>query len=214
MTRQLIPPTRLNPRKPFRLNLAGLIAAFVLLAGCATSTPVGEWRDPGFSGRLDNILIIGVTERDDRRRAFEDSFVNALAASGVSAVASYRLIESAADLTRDVVEQVIEGRGYGAVLVTRLVGVEQQEIRRLPTTGRLYRDFGGYYDQVSQQNNAGYYSRFQVFSLESNLYETVNAQLVWSMQSEVLDSTKPQQMIDAQIRATIRNLARQDLLGR
>ncbi len=191
-----------------------MLLAGILLAACATSSPVGEWRDPGFSGRLDNILIIGVTERDERRRAFEASFVKALAAKGVTALPSHGLIESAADLTRANVEKAIEGRDIGAVLVTRLAGVEQGEIKRLPTINRRYRDFNGYYDHVAQQNNAGYYSQFQVFTLETHLYETAGKQLVWSMQSEVMDSARPQQMIDDQIKLTIETLGGQNLLGK
>ena len=75
------------------------------------------------------------------------------------------------------------------------------------------RSFGGYYDQVLQQNNAGYYSKFQVLTLETHLYDTQTKQLVWSLQSEVIDSSQPQQMIEDQIRLTIEQLRAQGLLG-
>ncbi len=192
---------------------SAILVTVLLLAACATSSPVGEWRDPDFSGRLDNILIIGVSENAERRRAFEDSFVGALAENQVTAIPSYTLIASASDLTRAGVEKAIEGRDIDAVLVTRLAGVEQGQIERLPTINRQYRSFSGYYDHVVQQNNAGYYSQFKVFSLESHLYETASKQLVWSMQSEVIDSSQPQQMIDDQIQVTITALGKQGLLG-
>ena len=190
------------------------VLAIALSAGCAGTPPVGERRDPEFSAQLDNILIIGISDRAERRRAFEEEFVLALAARDISATASHTIIESASGLTRGGVEQAISGKGFGAVLVTRLAGVEQSQIEQLPTINRRYRSFSGYYDHVLQQNNAGYYARFRAFSLESHLYETATERLVWSMRSEAVDSSRPQQTIEQQIRLTIAALSRQGLLAR
>ena len=194
------------------LRSIAITFAVFLMAGCATSKTVGEWRSESFSGQVNNILIIGVTSRSTRRRVFEDKFVEGLAAGGTTAVPSYRLLESSLYLTRDVIERAIEGQNLGAVLVTRLAGVKEEEHYRLPASYDHERGYFGYYDHAWQETNTGYYSEYKIFTLETNLYDTTSGELIWSMQSETMDSSKPRQIIEDQIALTIKTLAKRGLI--
>ncbi len=77
----------MKPTTPFRAILFVFIA--LMLSACATKRPAMEWRNEGFSGALDNILIIAAIERSTRRRVYEDEFVDALAALKIDATPSY-----------------------------------------------------------------------------------------------------------------------------
>jgi hypothetical protein len=48
--------------------------------------------------------------------------------------------------------------------------------------------------------------------LETNLYDTTTKQLIWSMQSESIDASAPQKVIDAQIALTIKRLVARGLV--
>jgi hypothetical protein len=72
-------------------KLALALAMTALLAACAIK-PLAEWRDSNFSGTVDNILIIGVSDQPVVRRLFEDTFVKELEALGVSAKSSYQVL--------------------------------------------------------------------------------------------------------------------------
>lgn len=190
-----------------------LFLSALAISACATGPkPIGEWREEGFSGQLDRFLIIGVTSRSTRRRVFEDQFVEALAAQKITAIPSYNLITTTQELSRDAVERAIKGKGLGAVLVTRLIGIKQEEVYRKPDSYDYYASYSGFYDQALQQTNQGYYSQFKVLTLETNVYESGSGKLVWSMQSETLDSSRPRDLIEKQIGLTIGNLRKQGLL--
>jgi len=51
-----------------------------------------------------------------------------------------------------------------------------------------------------------------MLTLETNLYDTASRQLIWSMQSESLDSSTPQEVIDEQIVLSVERLVAKGLL--
>jgi len=193
--------------KTITLTLTALV-----LTACANTRPVGEWSNEGFSGKLDNILIIGVTSRSDRRRVFEDKFVEELAALKVNATPSYELIDSSLYLSRQVVENAIKGQDIGAVLVTRLAGIKDKEVYRQPDNQDENLSYFSYYNKSLHQANDGYYDQYRTVVLETNLYDTSSGELVWSMQSETMDASQPRQVIEDQIKLTINTLAKRDLI--
>ena len=83
------------------------LAMTTLLAACAVK-PLVEWRDSNFTGMVDNVLIIRVSDQAAVRRLFEDSFVNELAALGVSARSSYQLLTDEQILSRDALEAAVD----------------------------------------------------------------------------------------------------------
>ena len=190
-----------------------LIMTALVIAACANTRPVGEWRSEDFSGKLNNILIIGITSRSDRRRVFEDKFVEGLAALKVSATPSHKLMDSSLHLTRKVVENAIKGQDIGAVLVTRLAGIKNKEVYRQPDNQDENLSYFNYYDKSLHQANDGYTEQYRTVVLETNLYDTQSGELVWSMQSETMDASQPRHVIEDQIELTINTLAKRGLIG-
>ena len=188
-----------------------MLTALVVTA-CANTRPVMEWNNEGFSGKLNNILVIGVTSQSKRRRIFEDKFVAALAHWNVNATPSYALIDSSMYLSRKVVENAIKGQGMGAVLVMRLAGIEEKEVYRQPNFQHENMTYFSYYNRAFQQSNDGIYEQYKVVTLETNLYDTRSGELVWSMQSETMDVSQPRQVVEAQIELTIKTLAKRGLI--
>lgn len=194
------------------LKTITLLITLLVISACANTRPIGEWHKEGFSEKLNNILIIGVTSRSTRRRVFEDKFVEALAAAKVSATPSYKLITTSLNLSRAVVENAIQGQGIGAVLVTRLAGVREEEVYRQPDDKDENLSYFSYYDNSLKQVDDGYYAQFRTLVLETNLYDTRSGELVWSMQSETMDASRPRHVIEDQIRLTIVTLAKRGLI--
>ncbi len=199
-----------NRRGVFYLPLLGALLA---LSACTTTRPIGEWRNDDFIGRVDNILVIGVTTRHELRYVFENQFVEALAAVGATGASSYRLIPSTRQLAREDVEATIREHGFGGVLVTRLVGTESKEVYKLPSDYDYERGYFGYYDHAWQETNDGYYAQYRTLTLQTNLYDLASGDLVWSMKSEVVDASQPRDVVDDQIELTIKTLSRRDLIA-
>ncbi len=201
----------MNHKRISLFLLAALTAA--MLAACATTKPIVEWVNDGYTGQLSHVLIIGATRRNERRREFESRFVKALEARGVSATASYKLLPSTKELTRESVEAAIRGTGIDAVLVTRLADVRQADVIRRPANYDYDRDYITYYDHALRRSSSAYDDAYRVLTLETNLYDVASAELVWKMQSEAIDASRPDEVIPTQIELTIKALEKRKLIA-
>ena len=201
----------MKSRASFRTTC--LLLTGLILGACASTRPVMEWRDEGFSGQLNHILVIAAADQATRRHAIEDDYVKALTAVPVTAVPSYTLMDSDIELSRETVEAAIEGQGFDGVLVTRLLGVEEVEEYQPPVTYDHYRSYHRYYQRSLDYSSPGYYRKYKIVKLETNLYDTATQELIWSMQSETIDPSAPQDVIEAQIILTIERLAQGGLVA-
>jgi hypothetical protein len=197
--------------KSFRSFL--LLMSLVLLGACASSRSVVEWQDEAYEGQLDNILVIAVVEENGLRRAVEDAYVEKFTELSISAAPGYTLLSSTAELSRETVEVAIEGQNIDAVLVTRLLGVEQVEQYHPPTYHGYYGSYDSYYMHSLSRSSQGYYSSYTLLKLETNLYDRATGKLVWSMQSESMDSPAKQDIIKGQVALTVKRLGERELIA-
>jgi hypothetical protein len=185
----------------------------ILLAGCASTRSIVEWQDEAYSAKLDNILVIAALEDQTKRRAVEDAYVDGFVGVAVDAIPGYTLIANEAILSRETVEAAIAGQNFDAVLVTRLVGVEDVEQYQPPSRVGHYQSYHSYYAHARSFSGPGYNIKYKVLTLETNLYDTATQQLIWSMQSESIDPSAPQEVIDEQIKLTVERLVARGLVG-
>ena len=200
----------------FRAVIGTLLLAAVLTA-CTTTKKTAEWRDDTYTGgAFDNILVIGVAKENSVRRMFESNVVSALKARNVTAIPSFSIMATDEKISRESVKAAIAGKKVDAVLVTHLVGVDEQEVyyppTYTPTMGPGYGYYGYYsrvYDYVYEP---GYYQKYKVVKIESNLYNVSTEKLVWSMQSETVDPNIEEQLVKDNIKIFMEGLARQGLI--
>jgi hypothetical protein len=70
-----------------------IIAAALLLGGCAATQIINQWSDPSYAAAsFKRIMVIGVSKQSSIRRTFEDEFVAQLRAAGTDAVPGYEFI--------------------------------------------------------------------------------------------------------------------------
>ena len=200
----------MKPITPIRVVL--FVFTALMLSACATKRPVIEWQDESFSAAFDNILIIAAIERSTRRRVYEDEFVEALEALKVEATPSYELMTTSMTISRKSVEAAIKGQNIDAVLVTRLLGVKEEEVYQPPTYYDHHRSYHHYYTHALENDNRAYYRRFKVLTLETNIYDAATKELVWSMQSEGIEPSTPRNVIQEQIALTIQTLLARGLI--
>ena len=107
-----------------------------------------------------------------------------------------------------------------SVLVTRVIGVEEIDTYtpptyeyKLTTFDHRYRDYYSYFDYAVEVATPGYWDKYEVFKLESNLYDSATQQLIWSIQSESFDPRSAAQLIDRQVAVAIRSLRNTGLIS-
>lgn len=203
------------------VRLVQVFAMTALLAACAVK-PLVEWRNSDFTGTVDNILIIAVSDQPAVRRLFEDTFVKELAELGVSAKPSYQLLTDEQIASKDALEAAIRTRSMDAVLVASVIGVEEISTYTPPTYTYTYtpsnfdphyRDYHSYFNHAVRVATPGYWDKYEVLKLESNLYDSASQQLIWSVQSESFDPRSATQLIDDQITVAIRSLRNTGLIA-
>ncbi len=171
------------------LALAGVV--LLMAGGCAKQTKLGTvWKDPDYTrGRLKKVLVIGVAQKEERRRAFENQLVTVFRTRGIEAEASHTLVPDMKDLNQVRIATAIEGRGFDAAMITRLVGVDVKYTR---SPGGYYAIPGGYYNSMYGFYGYAYtvvrapdeYDSKTTASLETNLYDTETEKLIWTVQSK------------------------------
>jgi len=159
-----------------------LIAAVLGMASCASTQVVNQWSNPAYtSPSFKKIMVIGVTKQNAIRRSFEDAFSAQLKAAGVNAVPSYLYISQDGRVGEAVLKQAIKEAGADAVLITRLVRIQQKTeiapgyyapdpamaVHPLYTTA-----WSDYYEPPIVYHS-------EIYTCETTLYDTVKNRVVW-----------------------------------
>lgn len=160
-----------------------IIAAALLLGGCAATQIINQWSDPSYAATsFKRILVIGVSRQSSIRRTFEDEFVAQLKSTGSEAAPSYEFIPEDGPAEEPRLTQAVKQAGADAVITTRLVRIEKQA-EYIPGNYGPYPGFG-YYRWYS---NAwvGFYEPprlyfYDIYVSETSLHDVRNDRLVWS----------------------------------
>lgn len=166
-----------------------LVMVALIATACAQTSVRNAWKapdDPGPAFR--KVMVVGVTNRADVRRTFEDSFVAELKAVGVDAVPSYASEPELGPDAKEKLRAAVAKAGVDGVLVTRLVRREKQTQvmpGALPPAGGVGVNMYGYYPSVW----AGYYEpatavQVETVTAEVNLFRTSTEKLAWAGTSE------------------------------
>lgn len=181
---------------------ATLLASTLILSACANTKISQSWVEPDNSRSYDDLLIIGIGESEQNRRAYESHFVESLRGYGTEAEASYKMIKSNEKIDRDSVGKAIKGSEINGVIVTHMVAVDEETIYRpsmdyMPMYGGGY--YGGLYSYYPHVNSyvtrPGYYTTHETYTLETNLYDVESEELIWSARSRTFSPESVQEVI-------------------
>jgi hypothetical protein len=169
-----IPPGRI---------VGSLIAAALLLGGCAATQIINQWSNPNYpAASFKRILVIGVSQQTSIRRNFEDEFVAQLRTAGADAVPSYELTPESGPVEESRLARAVTQADADAVITTRLVRVERKA-DYIPGNYGPYPGFGFY--RWYSPAWMGFYEPprvhfYDIYISETSLYDVQNDRLVWS----------------------------------
>jgi hypothetical protein len=162
------------------------------------------------------IFVIGVGKNETNRRLFEDRFAEVLSGHGAVALTSYGSLPDSQRLSEAQVRGAIEGGGYDGVIVSRLLGVEEETEYVPPRSYSAPRHHGGYYGYYGTSwdvvHEPGYFKTHTTVRLETNLYDVGTGELAWSGQSETFDPTSLEDIIESATKAVAKRLSEESLI--
>lgn len=201
-----------------RTHAVALITPWLLMLSACTQShiTIGSWKDTAYQKKVAKVFVIGVTPRAAIRRAFETTVVEKLRQRGVTAVASAALVPLDKDLGKEAVKArvkaAIAGKGFDAVLVSRLLGVDKTSTYVPPSARMEYSFTRDIITAYSVAFTPGYQVHDTVVSIETNLYDTATEDLVWSMRSRSFNPADAAEVITPLSDAIIKDLAKNRLI--
>lgn len=214
--------------------VAGTLLATVtaLLFACSSTTLSGSWTSPEFRGQIHKTYIVGVGKNETTRRMFEDQFAAELQLYGVTGISSYKDLADPQNAGKEIIAGQVDKHGADSVLITRMTGKRTEEV---VTPGRIsgyesapgyafphaapyapapyYRNWGSYYDRRFEATyEPATVTRFQVATIEANLYEAKSGDLIWSAQLDTILDGNTQKLVADFIKTVTRDLHQQGLL--
>jgi hypothetical protein len=186
-----------------RRSVILLLLSGLLLAGCASTSLQGVWKDPQYSGPpFRKLLVVGITKDGQVRRSFEDIFSAQLRARGVQAVPGYTVIGGdKADET--ALAEAVKKSGADGVITTRLVAIDTRtgvSPGYVTYFGAPVYPYGYYPAPHAGATLYGYYANtwavyqpptsytYEEATLESNLFEAGSGRLVWAGTTVTFDT--------------------------
>jgi hypothetical protein len=149
------------------ITATGLGCLIGLMGGCASSSLVDKWHDPGYQAApLGKMLVIAVRKNETKRRLWEDAFAGELAKHGVAATTSYSLFPDAPPDTQKV-KTTVQANNYDAILV----------VLRLPSEENLQYIHGSISSQQDRVYNF-YWQRYWIYYREIEHSGYIDSQTV------------------------------------
>ena len=178
----------------------------IIFSSCGSSTDlIGQWSDDQYKNKsIDKIVVLGIFAPDKPllRRRFEDGISKAFNDAGVEATPSMDIVSYKEKIDTAMVEENFVGKGYDAVIVSRLVELDKDRkvqagyAYTIPY-GNYYGFYGYYYAAVAYANSSGYLSKSLSVVLETNMYSTHDKKLIWSCVSETIDPDKVSDVVSS-----------------
>ena len=203
---------RIFPKRDFLLPV---LAATLMLTGCAATQIINQWSNPNYTAASFNrILVIGVSKQASIRRTFEDEFVAQLTALGVDAVSSYEFIPEDGQVLESRLRETVKQVGADAVIMTRLVRVEKKAdvapgpYGPFPAFG-FYRWYSSAWVGFYEPPRVNFYD---IYISETSLYDVAKDQLVWSGIAKTTDLGDIRKEIKEYVEVVIRALNKKNLL--
>ena len=189
-----------------RSTLIGVAACMLMLVSAcrkeeqSKTTMPTAWRSPTYEGGpFNKLFVVGIGKDDARRRLYEDSVVAALGAEGATAEASWKTFPDSEDLIKQKILEVTKNGGFDAVLITRLVGIDEKT-KYVPGESHLTEvsDPDLYLTNTYELvNTPGYYETTTTFRVETALYAVEREERVWSGLSETVDPESVEEVIES-----------------
>jgi hypothetical protein len=168
-----------------------LVFACIALSGCAASPKITKltrvWKYDMYTGGYpDQVMVVGKTKKAASRAALEDHMAGLLSKYKITAIPSYTVIPNINLLERERVKQAAIDKGVNAVLATKVVSVDEEEvIFNSQSYERVHTPMGMYMRPTMP--SAPQVERITKVRVETGLFELKTEELIWAATSSVMD---------------------------
>ena len=196
----------------------------VLLGGCAAPKVVSTWKSPEADEySIYKVLVVGMAQEKATRLAFETRLKDALKVKGFEADRGsdfFDTVFTSAEKTEkdlDAVEQQLLNKGFDAIILTKIVGVESRKRlkQQVGNLGSLYTQFSS--DYLEHQNimyDEGH-EEYNLYTAETSLYcicTDKERALIWRGNLNVNEPVDIERTIEMYIKTIRKAMEKEEVL--
>ena len=162
-----------------RFRNISFLLILTLLGSCAAPKVVSTWKSPEADDySIYKVLVVGMAQEKSTRVAFETKLRDALKVKGFEAGRGsdfFNAMFTSTEKTEedlDAVEQELLNKGFDAIILTKIIGVESRKRLRqqVGNLGSLYTQFSSdYLEHQDVMYNEGH-EEFNLYTAETSLY--------------------------------------------
>jgi hypothetical protein len=169
--------------KQLFVSLTVLLLMSFLTMGCSTIRLTDYWMDETFKGpTFQKYLVISLASKTGNRIILEDNFVRQIKKTGAAAVASYKILPPDGTVNKELIREAVEGKGFDAVIIGRLVGIDVHKNVNLPDSPV---GAGLYGTQTYEWYQPGY--DYPTYKIQTSIWQVASEKMVWECEIDVLN---------------------------
>ena len=193
----------------------------LLVTSCSTSKITDSYITNKPANTSKKILVLGLFSDKNRtaKHAMEQELVKDLQKFGYDAVTATEEFGPTAfrGMTEEEALRKLQDEGIYNVVTITLVNKDKQK-RYVPSTYNGYRPFWGYYSYYSPWGMSPYYRQGYTetntsYVFETNLYDVMNNQLLYSAESKSVDANSMSALANDYARGIVKDMKRKNVLG-
>jgi len=194
------------------------IISFGLLASCAGTKLVAQWKDDAYQGHPAKIFVIGQSKEYGPRTLVEDEFVRQLKARGNDAIASYTVLPREEKPDKEAILKKVQEVGADVIIVVKFlkkeVGDTHTPVRRYAVPQGFDTSWDSYYGDVTTDVGVRDVSYdYDAITMETTLFQTETRKPIWSALSQTTyQSGGPMKQIKPFTTAIVKNLVQERMV--
>lgn len=168
-----------------RILYALITGGLLLLAGCSSLTVKESWHKTGGPGhQYKKLMILAIANDEGRRKMFENIMVDELGRHGVAAVASHTRVKDLEKARREDVVAAVKASGADGVITARPVSVGDKTVTQEGVAGAPFGTAASGYMNLAGSKD------FLRAMMQTNLYDSETAELVWTATIDTFDAER------------------------
>jgi hypothetical protein len=186
-----------------------------IILSCSSSTQLeNEWSDKSYKKEgFKKILIFGMATKSWKKKVFENEFVTAFKKYDIEAVAAWEELPEDEQLNKETFEIYFKDQHIDAVLVARETGESTKETMYGGGSSFVAVGFYGFYVSTAAVYQVpGYLDNETVIYMDTKLFETTEAKLIWSATSQSYDPQTTSDVIKAVTYIVVNQLYAEDFI--
>lgn len=196
-----------------------------LLISCSSTKLVDSWKDPEVKKfDPDKLLVVGMSNYIGARSLFEEELQKEFTSRGIYTTKSLDIFKPGFTHARQTEEDIdnvvsmLNEKGFDAVMVTAIRGVESKKVLRrdyynMHIGARRFRSY--YYIHQDIYFHPQYYDEYQVYHLETSLFQIKpdsKRTLVWIGYIDIVDPTAIESTVNDYVDEIIKALEKQHII--